>query len=157
MFKAQAFIKQEFQPRTEALRLEALADWFEGEPLWTVRGVSASELALANEAAERQKSLIGAIEAVAGAVGQEKVQATRELLGIDRKETPADIAKRLELLVAGSVDPVIELDVAVKLANTFPIEFMLLSNKVLLLSGQGAVPGKSKPSGKANKSETASA
>jgi hypothetical protein len=34
---------------------------------------------------------------------------------------------------------------------------MLLTNKVLLLSGQGAVPGKSKPSGKANKSETASA
>jgi hypothetical protein len=156
-FKAESFVNQEFQPRTEAIRLESLADWFDGEPIWTVKSVTASDLARANEAAERRKNLVGAIEAVAGSVGQEKVQATRELLGIDRKETPPDIAKRLDLLVAGSADPVIDMTVAVKLGKTFPIEFMLLTNKVLLLSGQGAVPGKSKPSGKANKSETSSA
>lgn len=151
-FDQKAFSKQAFTPRTEAVEVKALAQWFtdlpDGEsPTWTVRGLTADELGRADEAAERQRNLADALEAFAGAVGPEKVVATQELLGVKRGGIPAETAKRQEMLVLGSVDPEITLDVARKLGKTFPVEFRLLTNKIVILSGQGSVPGKSPPSG----------
>jgi hypothetical protein len=68
---------------------------------------------------------------------QEQTKAIREALGLTG-DTPGEIAKRLELLVAGSVSPKIDLSAAVKLAEAFPIEFMVLTNKISELTGKGA-------------------
>jgi hypothetical protein len=54
------------------------------------------------------------------------------------KDTPGEIAKRLEMLVMGSVAPAVSLPVAVKLAEAFPIEFLQLTNEISDLTGRGA-------------------
>jgi hypothetical protein len=61
---------------------------------------------------------------------------------------PDDVAKRIEHLVLGSVDPVCTPDLAVRLCETYPVEFYQLTTKILELTGKGQEPGKSKRSGK---------
>ena len=85
---------------------------------------------------------------------KDKTEAVKGLMGVN--ETPADIAKRLEWLVLASVDPPCTLDLAVRLCETFPIEFYQLTNKIYELTGRGQVPGKQPPSGEIPKSEPAS-
>jgi hypothetical protein len=59
------------------------------------------------------------------------------------------------MLVIGSVDPRIELETAIKLCKVFPVEFMQLTNKITVLTGQGSVPGKPRSSGDSPPSEPA--
>ncbi len=132
------------------MAVEALSEFFEGKAQWKVRGLTTAELLKCNAAAEKQKSLISAVEAVAGSVGKDKIAATQKLLGLDGT-IDADMAKRLEMLVCGSVDPEITLDVAVKLGEYFPVEFMQLTNEIMKLTSDGADTVKQKPSGKTQK------
>jgi len=150
MFKAKDFAKAQFQPRTAELSLPALADYFENDPVWTVRGATASEVAKMLEAGTRQNNIDTIIKAIAA--NSDKVNEIRQAVGITN-DTPADIVKRLEQLVMCSVDPVIDLPIAVKLADAFPVEFYMLTNKITELTGQGMDVKKSKPSGKTKPSE----
>ena len=74
------------------------------------------------------------MRAIAG--GGDQAEAVRSALGLT-KDTPGEIAKRLEMLVMGSVAPKIELPTAVKLAEAFPIEFLSITNRITELTGQG--------------------
>lgn len=140
-FDAAAFERAEFKPRTAVVEVEALAAFFHGgEPArWTVRGLSASELHRAMEAGKRQGSVEAIVRAIA--TGGDQAQAVRKALGLSA-DTPGEIAKRLEMLVMGSVSPKVELPVAVKLAETFPVEFLSLTNEITELTGKGAELGK---------------
>ena len=115
----------------------ALSDFFdEGEtPEWEVRGLSAVELHKAMEAGKRQGSIEAIVKAIAA--NQDQAGAVRKALGLT-KDTPGEIAKRLEMLVMGSVAPAVSLPVAVKLAEAFPIEFLQLTNEISDLTGRGA-------------------
>jgi hypothetical protein len=150
MFNAKDFAKAQFAPRTAELSLPALADYFDGDPVWTVRGATASEIAKMLEAGAKQNNIDNIIKAIAA--NKDKVNEIREAVGIV-SDTPADIVKRLEQLVMCSVEPVIELPIAVKLADAFPVEFYMLTNKITELTGQGMDVKKSKASGKTLKSE----
>ena len=66
-----------------------------------------------------------------------KAAAIRKALGLG-KDTPGEIAKRLEMVVAGCISPVLTLPQAVKLAERFPIEFLTLTNEITELTGNGA-------------------
>ncbi len=136
-FDAAKFDAAQFTPRTEAVDVPALAAFFaEGEPAqWHVRGLTASELHNALEAKQRQSSVEAVVKAIASSGDQ--VQAVRKALGLTA-DTPGEVAKRLEMLVMGSTAPKIELATAVKLAEHFPIEFMLITNKITELTGMGA-------------------
>lgn len=136
-FQADRFAAAKFQPRTSRVKLEALAAWFdEGEePEFEVRGLSASELHQAIEAGKRQMSVEAIVQAIAN--GGDQAQAIRRALGLSG-DTPGEIAKRLELLVIGCVSPKLDLPVAVKLAETFPIEFLMLTNEISELTGKGS-------------------
>ena len=114
----------------------ALSDFFdEGEtPEWEVRGLSAVELHKAMEAGKRQGSIEAIVKAIAA--NQDQAGAVRKALGLT-KDTPGEIAKRLEMLVMGSVAPAVSLPVAVKLAEAFPIEFLQLTNEISDLTGRG--------------------
>ena len=79
------------------------------------------------------KSIDNVIEAL---TNNDQAQAVREMIGLT-KGSPAEIVKRLEMLVLGSVVPKIELPLAVKLAEAFPIEFLTLTNKITALTGMG--------------------
>lgn len=137
MFDLNRFEQAKFESKKARVAVEALAPFFdEGEtPEWEVRGLTASELHTALEAEKRQSSIDNIVKAIATKADQAK--AIRQALGI-AGDTPGEIAKRLEILVAGSVSPKIELSAAVKLAEAFPVEFLMLTNKIIELTGQGA-------------------
>ena len=136
-FDLERFERAKFAPRQQNVPVEALADFFaEGEaPVWVVRGLSANELHRAMEAATRQKSVEAVVRAIAA--GGDQVQAVRQALGLTA-DTPGEIAKRLEMLVMGSVAPKLELPTAVKLAEAFPVEFLSLTNTITELTGKGS-------------------
>lgn len=135
-FDVDKFDRAELKPRTEVVEVEALAAFFGDEPpQWTVRGLSATELHRAMEAGKRQSSVEAIVKAIAS--GGDQAQAVRKALGLSA-DTPGEIAKRLEMLVMGSVSPKVELPTAVKLAEAFPIEFLSLTNRITELTGKGA-------------------
>jgi len=147
-FDAKKFLKTKFEHRTEEVPVPDLQMFFpEGaKAVWKVRGLTGQELGRAIEAAERNKSIQAIIEGITSTSGKDKVEAVKDMLGLGR-DTPQDIAKRIENLILGSVEPVCTLDLAIRLCEVFPVEFYLLTNKILQLTGQGQMPGKPRPSG----------
>lgn len=136
-FNADRFDSTKFEPRTADVRVEALAQFFdEGEdPVWKVRGMTASELYKTTEARNRQESTVAIVKAIASNVDQ--VTAVRKALGLTA-DVPGEIVRRLEMMVLASVSPQVELPTAVRLAENFPVEFMLITNQITELTGRGA-------------------
>ena len=149
-------MKQQFEARTAEVRVSELADWFDGDadPVFTVRGLTFEELNKADNAADNSKAMLELITRLQTKDGAQIAEGIKDAFGVG-KDTPANMVKRINHLVMGSVDPVIDEEFAVKLANTFPIEFMSLTNKVIELTGKGYVPGKQKGSTRSQKSEPA--
>lgn len=136
-FNAEKFERSKFEARRAKVPVPALSDFFDERetPEWEVRGLSAVELHKAMEAGKRQGSIEAIVKAIAA--NQDQAGAVRKALGLT-KDTPGEIAKRLEMLVMGSVAPAVSLPVAVKLAEAFPIEFLQLTNEISDLTGRGA-------------------
>jgi len=153
MFNNKEFMNAKLSPRTEEVNVKELKDWFsDNDPIWTVNGLSHKQLAIAEERSTGD-GLNTLVDAMSGN-NKEQADAIRKLVGLD-KGVPKDTAKRLELLVAGSVNPEIELDIAIKLATNFPTVFVQLTNTILQLTGLGSeVKVKPKPSGKESTSKT---
>lgn len=153
-FNTQKFMAAQFQPRIEEIHVPALGDWFDDPAndayLWKVRGQTANEVARATDASEKHKNLDAIIKAISS--NQNQIVELKKAIGVET-DTPAAIIKRLEQLVQCSVDPVITLDVAVKLAETRPIEFYQLTNEILRLTGLGMDVKKPKASGETTTSE----
>lgn len=147
----QKFLSAPLAPRQSTVEVPELAEWFGEEPAaWTVRGLTAAELSRANQAADR--GLDNARAMVAALAGDgDKAAAIRTAMGLSNDDVPGDISRRIEMLAAGSVAPLLggdNRDVAVKLAETFPTVFYQLTNAITNLTGQGAEVGKPKRSGK---------
>lgn len=154
MFDARAFIQQEFQHRIIDVTLPDLAPWFDADapPIWQVRGLTGNELARVTEAVEKHRGIEALLQGILSSDNEEKADAVRKIMSLDN-DTPADIVKRVEMLVMGSVAPECDLELAVKLKDTFPVEFMTLTNKILQATGKGQIPGKPKGSGETSPSE----
>jgi len=151
------FMNARFEPRTAEVPVPALKEYFgedEENPSWTVRGLEGRELGQAHEAAERNRQISAILEGLLSEDNREKVASIRKMLGLG-DETPRDIAKRVEMLTLGSVEPECDLELALKLCRAFPIEFYELTNKIVELTGRGHIPGKAKPSGATPTSEPA--
>lgn len=144
-FLSDQFRSAQFKPSTEKVILKVLSDFFpEGtEPEFEVRGLTASELQKALEAGEKQKQVDNVVKAIA--TNKDQIESIRRAIGFT-SETPAEIAKRIELIVQGSVNPKLTHADAAKLAEVFPIEFYDLSNKITILTGQGGSRVKPQPS-----------
>lgn len=144
------FTQAKYSPRTEDIKVQDLAEYFaEGEDaVWTVKGLTAIEVAktkLAYDRTETARALIGAL-----ANNPDKIEAVTSALGLTGADVPQDVSRRIESLMLGSVSPRIDAnsrDAVVKLAETFPVIFYELTNKIDALTGQGQEPGKPKPSG----------
>lgn len=144
-----------FTPRTLAVKVADLKPFFgDDKPVWTVRGLTGPELARVHEAVSRNRNRAAIAEGLLSESQQEQIKALREMIGCG-DAVPDEIAKRLEMLVLGSVEPEIPHDAAVKLCTNYPAEFYLLTNKITELTGQGHEPGKPKRSSKTVKSEPA--
>ena len=153
-FDSKAFLQTQFQPRTKDVRVPELGRFFPGgEPVWTVRSLTAAEIARAREANEKRNVANALTEALTEPGQSEKVRAIRNVLG-HGDEVPNDVCYRHELLALGSVDPKCPMDLAVRLAENFAVVFYLLTNTILELTNQGAETAEKKPapSGKIPKS-----
>jgi hypothetical protein len=145
-FNPTKFAKQKFQSREADVEVSALGAWFdapaieEGEAevkplyLWRVRGLEGHEFAKMMASAQAQANLSSIIEAIGN--NGAKIKELKDAIGIG-EETPADLQKRLQQLVLGSVDPKVDEALAAKLAKTFPIEFYMITNKITELTGLG--------------------
>lgn len=146
MLDLNAFRSAEFIPRETEITLDALAEAGMGDGVVKVRGLTAHELAAAEESAGKGKLLSDLVERLAGS-GKEKVGALMDGIGY-HQDVPAALAKRLEHVRLATVEPAMELADVVKLAETFPIEFTILANKIMELTGKGQqAQVKRKPSG----------
>lgn len=154
-FDSKKFLKSKFVHRTEEVPVPDLQAFFpEGEPaVWKVRGLTGQELGRVKEAPERQQKMSGILEGLLSSVTKDVVEGVKAALGAGTAESPADIAIRIEQLVIGSIDPVCTLDLAVKMCEVSAIMFFLLTNKITILTGQGQMPGKFKPSSETQASE----
>lgn len=146
-FKAKEFDKAKFAPRTSDVPVPGLKDWFEGDPVWKVRGLSGNDLGRCNELAARNRKTIGDIvKALIKNQGNETGSAIQDLVGLS-DDVPQDVARRIEYLISGSVDPDCPLDRAVQLNLAYPVEFRIITEKIFELTGLGHTPGKPMPSG----------
>jgi hypothetical protein len=139
-FDSEAFSAAALRQRTKDVPVPELAAWFpDGEqPVWRVRAVGASDFARANQAAESRKRGEAFLEALAGGVHAEMVRELQALVGRDRTTIEPDIARRIELVIAGSLDPICDEGMAVRLAEHFPVVLYSLSNAILTITGQGS-------------------
>jgi hypothetical protein len=148
MFNADQFQRAQYAARTETVAVPALAEFFgqDEEPAFTVRGLTASELHKAMEAGARNKQVDAVVKAISS--NADKVAAIRAAIGLSA-DTPGEIAKRIEMLVAGCITPKVDHATAAKLAEVFPVEFYDLSNRVTTLTGMGSTrvkpPASSQP------------
>ena len=151
-FDTKRFLKTKFEQRTCEVEVKDLADWFSdgAPPIIIVRGLTGEELARINEAAAKNRNLSAVIDAIASTDAAEKIDAIKKTLGVS-DSVPDDLAKRIEQLVYGCVDPEFTLELAVKFFEVYPIEGYTLSNTIMRLTGQGQQPGESKPSGTVKK------
>lgn len=160
MFSAKDFMRAEFRPRTKDVEVPDLMAFFDADgaqAVWSVRGLTANELARARDAKSKNQNVMALATALTHGSSDEKVNAVRDAFGYG-DDVHHEVAYRLELLSMGSVEPECPLDMAVRLAERFPVTFWTLSTAVLDLTGQGQedVTKKPKPSGKTQRFEPAS-
>jgi len=153
-FEQGRFMAEKFEPRTIAVPVPELKQWFDknDKPTWTVRGLTGIEIAKTNEIIGKRSVSSAIMEGLLTMKASEVKEAITKLVGRG-DEIPEKAAMQIEHLVTASVDPVCDEDLAVRLCKTFPTVFILLCQNILALSGQGMSPGKSKPFGKAKKSK----
>lgn len=155
-FDLRKFKKAKFEPRTKIVDVPALRAFFsEGEPpRFKVRGLTGEELGRVNDAQSRAKNISALVEVISSASGvKETASAIREGLGLSPDGVPEDIARRIEMVAVGCVEPEMDLQTAAKIFRVAPIDGYSLSNAITLLSGQGMTLGELKSSGETTKSE----
>jgi hypothetical protein len=140
MFNTNKFMQTDLVAREIDVPVPDLKDWFDKDdkPVWKVRGLSGSEMAKSQESATKSKNILAVIESITGNAKKEKVEALKELLGTD-DSVPVELAKRMEQLVMGSIEPEIDLSLAVKLSQHHPVTFMQITTEILKLTGLGSV------------------
>lgn len=177
MFDLNAFEKAKLVPRTFDVPVPGLVDWFEITEkqqktldsltngaerekfiieeigaVWKVRGLSDDELELAAKDANGNRERLAEVMTEMLNLKEGDSESIKEKLGLN-EGVNQQTALRAEHLYRGSVEPVINIHVAHKLGQANPIEFRMLANKILELSGLGAIDEKKlKPSGKIKKS-----
>lgn len=155
-FNNDAFMGQQFEARTEDVAVPELAAWFDGDPVWQVRCLTADEFFKAQQAGARRDNTKAFVDALTKGSKQAKQNEFLKVFGID-SDPAAETVIRHEMLAFGSVEPTCDITLAVKLANVHGVLFKKLTDKILELSGQGQIEqGKQKPATAIQKSKARS-
>jgi hypothetical protein len=147
-FDIKQFSKAKFSPRTETVRVPALAAFFgpDDDPVFTVRGLTGEELARAVQAPTKAKKLAAIVEAIAGNQESEQQSALRDLVGLS-DETPDHLAEKIEKLTMGTLEPALDQQSASKIFRVSPSTAYNLVFIIDRLSGQGQLLGEPQSSG----------
>ena len=144
-FDADGFLRAPLQARTQDVDVPELAEWFgEDKPIWRVRGLSANEIQRSADAKIRLNRESALVDALSSGSRADMAEELARVLGRKADDVEPEVGRRMELLIAGSVEPVCNLELAGKLADSFPIPFINITNAILSLTGQGA-EAKKKP------------
>ena len=144
MFDSNKFLSTSFHPRTETVRILQLKEFFPDQenPVWTVRGLEAQELAAVRLARFKRRNQLAALNTLSSFTAPTAArQAMLEKIISMSGEVEAEVAGRLEMLCIASVEPKISMEVAVKLSQIYPTVFWSLTDMVTTLTDQGAVVG----------------
>ncbi len=138
-FDAAKFETTKFKARVENVPVPRLALFFnkKEKPVWTVRGLTGMESAVAKQAVSDNRNIDAILSAVGTKVKKEKIAGIKELAGLSPDSVPDELVQRFSWLTQGSVDPVCSHELAMKLAQNYPEDFYLLTNKIMQLTGQG--------------------
>jgi len=133
-FDATKFKKATFQHRTNDVSVDGLGMFGdkEGKATFTVRGLTALELAQVGESVQKSKD---ASELSPTSKTEKAVEAVSELLNID--DSPDDHIQKISLLSLGLVEPFMKRKDVVKFSSVFPVQFNLLAAEVANLTGLG--------------------
>lgn len=144
-FDADAFSASSLAPRTRAVPVKELAAWFDGDdPVFTVRGLSADELARAKDAHAinlRKLGLMQALERDDPNPAQIAEEAKAAIQG-SAEDKHAQVAMRQEMVRWGVVDPVLSEESVAKLARHFALVLYRLSDAINDLTGRGSEAAK---------------
>jgi len=153
-FKSEEFMASRMVPRTEEVDVPDMAEWFgDGDkPVWKVRGLTGKELGRADVAAVKNKELKAVLD---GLMSKNSKRITKAIEKMIQPDVTEEDAKRIAYFQYGSVEPEGSEELAVKVWTAFPVEFRLITNRILALTGKGHEPGEPKPSGTTTKSEVA--
>jgi hypothetical protein len=142
------------KPREEDIEVPELADIWEGDgpPVWRIRSMSGDAIGFANLQAseEMQRRVKNLTEAIAAGAGL--TDALMDMIGNSPDRVTPDAIRRTHYLVAGSVEPKMDFKTATQLRKTCYSAFVKITDRIIVLSGQGYDLGKSKPSGETPKS-----
>jgi hypothetical protein len=154
-FDISKFDRATFQPREDEMKLDGLKDFFKGEPIIKVRGLTINEFSKCKDINSNTKLIQSLSEALFANSGKDIKDNVEKLIGFGDDVAP-DVKYRIQLTLFGLIEPKLERGQIVKLGEAFPTEFFMISNKIVELTGQGQeVMGKPLPSGKAAESKTA--
>jgi len=137
------FDNAKFKRREREIEVPELAPFFpdEQKPVIVIQNLTAPEVAIANEAADKSKDLAEIVGRLFSEAPREKIDAILDAAGISSKATPADYSKRLKLLQFGVKGNLFDQRRAVKFASNFPVDFYDITNKILQITGLGACLG----------------
>jgi len=137
------FDETTFKDRTEKVPVPNLKKFFEKDekPIWEVKGLTAHELSIVNNAIEANKGKNELVAAMTEGTTPEKVDAIRKALSIIKlsDDVPNDLVRRHMTIVLGSVNPECSEEMAVKLGVNYPTVLFNLSQKIYALTGLGRV------------------
>ena len=147
-FNIDKFDQAQFTDRIVDVKVPELKSFFDDgeDTVWKVRGLTGHELAKVNEAVKMNKDVASILSGITSELNSDKIDAIKETLGLSTN-SPDDLVRRIATLRSGSVSPVISQEICVKLADSFPTTFYLLTNKIFELTGEGKQLGESKASG----------
>ena len=153
-FDKDAFLIAKFEPRTDTVPVSSLElkKFFKDskDPKWKVRGLTGVEVGKANEIGDKNSKLRDILDGIAGHLSEDRIAAIKDLVAQD---TPMEVARGLEMLQLGAVDPEMDLEFALRVCAVAPGDYNTLVNKIKMLSALGHVPGKPPPSGATKKSK----
>lgn len=151
-FDVKAFEKVKVEHRTEDVKVPELKDFFgEGEdPVWTVRNLTAAEIAKVELTGQNTEKMRAILEGITSDKPKEIADAIKGLAGVSDDLEP-EFRKHLTRLEIASVNPKINRQVAVKLAEVSSTAFYRIIASIKDLSGKGAVMGKLQASTKTQK------
>jgi hypothetical protein len=137
-FDAQAFSAAKLEQRTQDVPVPDLAAWFkDGDPVWRIRALSGNEVSKTRQAGEARKREAALAAALSRGSQAEVIAEVQHAIGRGDEVEP-DLARRLEMLTLGSVEPTCPLEIAVRLAEHYPTVFYHLTDRILTLTGLGS-------------------
>jgi hypothetical protein len=153
-FDKNKFMAAKYSFREKEIPVPSLKDFFDPDtkPVWKIRNLTGVDIARADEAASKYALSSDVLEALMGSHSKKVQDSVKKILG-KSEDIPVDIAKRVEHLQICSIDPVCDLDLALKICKVQALLFLELTNEILKLSGKGMKLGELKASGKTKKSK----